>query len=83
MEGESMKCASCGSDDQAEFPTEMSIHLRRSPRQPGTLVIQTVRICMDCGFSQFTVPDAELRELAHDKSMDQVRWQLSRSLMRA
>ena len=78
-----MKCASCGSDDQAEFPAEMSIHLRRSPRQPGTLVFQTVLICMDCGFSQFTVAEAELRELAHDKSVDRVRFQLSRALMRA
>ena len=78
-----MKCASCVSDNQAEFPTEMSIHLRRNLRQPGTLVIQTVLICMDCGFSEFTVPEAELRELAHDKSMDQFRFQLSRSLMRA
>lgn len=78
-----MKCASCGSDNQAEFPTEMSIHLRRSPRQPGTLVLQTLLICMDCGFSEFTVPEAELRELAHGKSMDQVRLELSRSLIRA
>jgi hypothetical protein len=78
-----MKCASCGSDDQAEFPAEMSIHLRRSPRQPGTLVFQTVLICMDCGFSQFIVPDAELRELAHDKFIDHVRFQLSRAPIRA
>lgn len=78
-----MKCPSCGSDDQAEFPAEMSIHLRRSPRQPGTLVFQTVRVCMDCGFSQFTVPDAELRELVHGKAMDQVRFQLSHAPIRA
>jgi hypothetical protein len=38
---------------------------------------------MDCGFSEFTVPEAELRELAHGKSMDQVRLELSRSLIRA
>ena len=29
-------------------------------------------ICMDCGFSQFTVPENELRELAYSKSLDQV-----------
>lgn len=78
-----MKCPSCGSDDQAEFASEMSIHLRRSSRQPGTLVLQTILICMDCGFSQFTMPEAELRELVHGKAMDQVRFQLSRSLIRA
>lgn len=76
-----MSCTSCASNNQAEFPTEMSIHLRRNTGQPGTLVFQTLLICMDCGFSQFTVPEIELRELAYRKSMDQVRFQFSRSLI--
>jgi hypothetical protein len=78
-----MNCASCASNNQAEFPTEMSIHFRRNLGQPGTLVFQTVLICMDCGFSQFTVPEIELRELMYRKSMDQVRFQFSRSPIHA
>lgn len=77
-----MSCTTCASNNQAEFPTEMSIHLRRNPGQPGTLVFQTVLICMDCGFSQFTVPEIELRELVYRKSMDQVRFKFSGSLIR-
>lgn len=77
-----MSCTSCASNNQAEFPTEMSIHLRRNPGQPGTLVLQTVLICMECGFSQFTVPEIELRELVYRKSVEQVRFQFSRSPIR-
>ena len=76
-----MSCTSCASNNQAEFSTEMSIHLRRNPGQPGTLVFQTVLICMDCGFSQFTVPEIELRELVYRKSIAQVRSQFSWSLI--
>ena len=78
-----MNCASCASNNQAEFPTEMSIHLRRNPGQAGTLVFQTVLICMDCGFSQFAVPEIELRELVYRKSTDQVRLQFLRPLIHA
>jgi len=75
-----VNCASCGSNNQAECPTEMSIHIRRNPGQPGILLFPKVLICVDCGFSQFTVPENELRELVYSKFVDQVRVQYAGSL---
>jgi hypothetical protein len=60
-----MHCALCNSRNQADFPTEMMIHLRglRNINNPGVLAFPKVLVCLDCGSSRFTIPETELQVL--------------------
>jgi hypothetical protein len=60
-----MSCTACASANQVEFPTEIAIHFpgTRNPGKPHVFVFPKVLLCLDCGFSQFTVPETELRTL--------------------
>jgi hypothetical protein len=61
-----MNCVLCQSVNQAEFATEMMIHFscRRYIDNRGVLAFPKISVCLDCGFSWFTMPEIELRELA-------------------
>jgi hypothetical protein len=61
-----MHCALCESSNQAEFNTEVMIHLSglKSIDRPGVLVFPKVLVCLDCGFSRFTTPETDLALLA-------------------
>jgi hypothetical protein len=60
-----MPCASCGSSRQAEFTAEINIHLRggHDLHQPGVFLFPKLLLCLKCGFSQFTSPEAEVERL--------------------
>jgi hypothetical protein len=60
-----MSCTACASANQVEFPTEMAIHFpsRKNPGKPDVFAFPKVLLCLDCGFSEFTVPETELRAL--------------------
>jgi len=61
-----MSCMMCtSSGDQAEFTTEMAIHFpgRKNLNRPHVFVFTNVLVCLDCGFSQLTIPEAELQKL--------------------
>lgn len=56
----------CSSDNQSKFSVEMNFHF---PGYEGldkhpVLVFPTVIVCLVCGFSEFIVPEGELRLLA-------------------
>ena len=61
-----MCCRSCASERVAEFATEMVIHLSgmENMGMPGVMVFPKVLVCLDCGFSEFTVPESDLASLA-------------------
>ena len=61
-----MYCPSCGSTKQVELKTEMMIHFRGPEHldEPGVLLFPELEVCLDCGFSRFTVPDSELASIA-------------------
>jgi len=63
-----MHCSSCSSNHQAEFTVEMNIHSRglKNVDNPGVLLIQEVKICLGCGHSLFTTPQAELKQLVEN-----------------
>ena len=63
-----MSCALCASVNEAEFTAEMMIHFSglRNIDRPGVLVFPKVLVCLDCGFSRFTVAEKELALLAGD-----------------
>jgi len=60
-----MNCRSCGSGNRREFGTEINIHFPglEGLDKPAVLVFPKVVVCLDCGFTQFTLPETELRQL--------------------
>jgi hypothetical protein len=66
MAGGAMSCLSCMSNDQAEFAAEMIIHFfgLKNLDNPGIWVFPKLLVCLDCGFSPFTVPKSELPLIA-------------------
>ncbi len=61
-----MSCTACGLGNQVEFSAEMIIHFGgyKNLDNPGVWVFPNLLVCLNCGFSQFTVPVAELTQLA-------------------
>ena len=61
-----MHCASCASNNQVEFTAEINIHFSglKNLNKPSVLVFPKVLVCLDCGFSAFTTPEAGLVLLA-------------------
>ena len=63
-----MYCVSCASSNQEEFTAEIDVHFRgpKNLDKPTVLVFPKIFVCLDCGFSRFSVPTAELALLAGD-----------------
>jgi hypothetical protein len=59
-------CPSCRSYNQAEFASEMVVHLsgRENLDKPGVWVFSKLSICLDCGFLQSKIPASKLAQLA-------------------
>ena len=58
-----MPCKSCGSDNQGKFAGEMGIHFPglRDLDKPAVWLFPEIVVCLDCGTSEFVVPEVELR----------------------
>ena len=61
-----MTCLSCPSAKQAELTAEMVVHFpgQEHLAKPGVWLFPKLVVCLDCGFSRFTVPEAELTLVA-------------------
>ena len=61
-----MVCKSCGSGSLTEFTAEIDIHFPglKNLDKPTVLVFPKLLVCLKCGLTQFTIPEAELRQLA-------------------
>jgi len=61
-----MPCKSCGSVSQSKFIAEMAIHFPglKNIDKPVVWVFPELIVCLDCGTTEFVVPEAELRQLA-------------------
>jgi hypothetical protein len=61
-----MPCKSCGSTNQRKFTAEMGIHFPglQNLDKPVVWVFPEIVVCLDCGTSEFAVPEEELRQLA-------------------
>ena len=61
-----MPCKSCGSTNQSKYTAEMNLHFPgyAGLEKPTVWVFSEVLICVDCGFSEFSVAKPELRKLA-------------------
>jgi len=60
-----MSCRSCASENQKEFGSEISIHFPglKGLDNATVLVFPRLVICVDCGLTEFTIPNAELQRL--------------------
>jgi hypothetical protein len=63
--GDNMACKGCSSHNQSKFNTEMNIHFPgyEGLQKPTVWVFPEVVICLNCGFAEFSVPEAELHLL--------------------
>ena len=63
----------CASGNQVEFTAEMIIHFSglRYIDNPGVWAFPKVSVCLDCGFSRFTLPESQLHELREPMTDEQ------------
>jgi len=63
-------CKSCASGNQRKFSSEIAVHLRglKNLDKPAVLFFPELLVCIDCGFTKFTIPETELRRLGKDAS---------------
>jgi hypothetical protein len=57
-----MPCLMCASGKEAEFNSEISVHFLglKSLDKPTVWIFPKLLVCLDCGFTWFTVPETEL-----------------------
>jgi hypothetical protein len=54
-----MSCRVCSSENQSRFGTEIAIHLP-GLSTPHVFLFPKVVVCLDCGFTEFAIPETEL-----------------------
>jgi len=61
-----MPCKSCGSLNQNKFTAEMGIHFRglKNIDKPVVWIFPELIVCLNCGTTEFVVPEPALRQLA-------------------
>jgi len=62
---DSFRCASCPSENQEMFTSEIPIHFPgiAGLNQPIAWMFPRIAVCIDCGAAQFIVPEKELAVL--------------------
>jgi hypothetical protein len=60
-----MSCKSCNLDNQREFDGELAMHFPglKGLDKPIVWLFPKIRVCFNCGFAEFVIPEAELRRL--------------------
>ena len=57
-----MSCKLCASENQSHFFTETAIH-QPDLNAPHLFLSPQVVVCMDCGFTELSIPKTELSRL--------------------
>jgi hypothetical protein len=60
-----VSCRSCSSSNQTQFGSEVVIHFSglKNLDKPAVMFFPNIVVCFDCGLTEFTIPEAELRLL--------------------
>jgi len=60
-----MSCIACGSIDQREFSSQIVLHFSgiKKLNEPGVWLFPNLLVCMDCGYSHFTIQEPGWRPL--------------------
>ena len=63
--GEVMACEKCDLGNQSAFNGELAIHFPgfKGLDKPIVWVYPKLLVCLDCGFTEFAIPETELRVL--------------------
>ena len=61
-----MACRRCSSNNQKEFGSEINIHFpgRSGLDVPSVFIFPQLVVCLDCGFTECSLPKSELQRLA-------------------
>jgi hypothetical protein len=61
-----MSCLACALGKGLEFSAEMIVRVGgiKNLDNSGVMLFPRLLVCLDCGYAQFTVPEAELESLA-------------------
>jgi hypothetical protein len=62
-----VSCRSCASSSQKEFGSEIIIHYPglKNLDKPTVMVFRKIAVCLDCGLTEFFVPEEGLRRLVN------------------
>jgi predicted nucleic-acid-binding Zn-ribbon protein len=62
---EAMACKKCSSENQSTLNGEVAVHFPglKGLDKPIVWVYPKLLVCMNCGFTEFAVPETELRWL--------------------
>jgi hypothetical protein len=65
-----MSCKSCQSDNEQTFSAEIAIHFPglKGLDKPIVWVFPKLVVCLDCGVTEFSIPQTELRLLSDPDS---------------
>ena len=66
-----MACKACSSKKQDVFGSEIAIHFPATQglTKPALMEFPQLIICMDCGFSEFTVSEEGLKHLLEGQQL--------------
>jgi|SRR5580704_8586765 hypothetical protein len=67
---ELMTCKSCSSENQRKFSSEIIVHFNglKNLDTPPVFVFPKLLVCLDCGFAEFAIPEAEVCRLGERAS---------------
>jgi hypothetical protein len=65
-----MSCAQCTSDRGRIFNSKMAVHFSglSGIDKPPVFAATEILICLECGFAEFVLPEAQIRELRENNS---------------
>jgi hypothetical protein len=60
-----MQCKSCWTGNVSAFPAEINVHFPgpKNWTKPPVWVFPQLMVCLNCGFTEFRVAEAELQQL--------------------
>jgi len=63
---EPSSCVRCSSKNVEKFSAEMNIHFpgHEGLSEPTVWVFSQLTVCLNCGWAEFSIPEAELQRLA-------------------
>lgn len=67
-----MTCKGCHSEKQNVFNGEVAIHFpgRKGLEKPIVWAFPKLVVCLQCGYTEFTVPERELQVLEHGSPVE-------------
>jgi predicted nucleic-acid-binding Zn-ribbon protein len=62
-----MPCKKCGSEHLGEYGSEINVHspAHNDLDKPSVLLFPKLLVCLECGFTEFTLSESELPLLSN------------------